>query len=237
MMATIKVLGSWEEVGEACAALGDAGLQFHTTPQKNWDLWCIAGALWELPRSARILDVGCSGLNTLRLLVRMGFHEPVGVDLNICRLDYYSCLKSRFRGHGFGPAFHLIKGDFADMPETKRFGAVVCLSMIEHGVMAEPFFSKMARLCSPRGILLITTDYWPTPISTSDVPYEKTFGLPWTVFSTELLREWLSRAERYGFHVPRLDCKEHAPKVVSRWHGRDYTTVFLQLDFDGARDL
>ena len=232
VMATIKVLSGWEEVGEACTALVDAGLPLHTTPQKNWDLWCIARALWELPRSTRILDVGCSGLNTLRLLVHMGFHEPVGVDLKIHRLDYYSCLKSRFRSHRFRPSYHLIKGDFADMSETRRFGVVVCVSVIEHGMQAESFFARAARLCSPEGMLLITTDYWPTPISTSDIPREKTFGLPWTIFSPERLREWLACAEQHGFRVPQLDCGEHAPRKVSRWHGRDYTTVFLQLDFD-----
>jgi len=233
-MATIKVLNGWEEIGQACTALGDAGLPFHTTPQKNWDLWCIARALWELPRSTRILDVGCSGLNALRLLAHMSFHELVGIDLKISRLEYYFYLRSRLRNQRFKPLYRLIKGDFADMPETRRFGVVVCLSVIEHGMKAESFFAKAARLCIPKGMLLVTTDFWPTPISTSDIPREKTFLLPWTIFNPEQLQQWLACAEQHGFRVPQLDCEEHAPRKVSRWHGRDYTTAFLQLDFDGG---
>ena len=52
--------------------------------------------------------------------------------------------------------------DFLDFDIDEQFDAVVCTSVIEHVEEHERFFQKLLSFVKPNGILVLTTDFYPT---------------------------------------------------------------------------
>ncbi len=66
-----------------------------------------------------------------------------------------------------GP-IHYEPGDITDTRfADKFFDAAACLSVIEHGVDLTAFFTEMGRILKPNGLLMLSTDYWETPVDTA----------------------------------------------------------------------
>jgi len=79
----VKVLQNWEEIGRATKFLEREGLPRHGSSEKCWDYHRLFEVVKDFPRSAAILDMGCSGVHTLRFLHAMGFADLTGIDLHI----------------------------------------------------------------------------------------------------------------------------------------------------------
>jgi SAM-dependent methyltransferase len=106
-----------------------------------------------------------------------------------------------------------------------HFGAATCLSVIEHGVELDPFFSEMQRILVPGGYLVVSTDFWHEPIDTGD---RRKFGAPVRIFTRDEVEGIVARAEAHGFRrTGTIDyrCEE---KTVE-WLGLEYTFVDFAL--------
>lgn len=201
------------EAKAATAELARLGLPSHPDTVKNWDtLAALAVVLDSTRRSERILDAGASYYSTLLpILARYGYTHLDG-----CNLEFGEPKRR-------GPV-NFRYGDLTatDYP-SGAFGAVACLSVIEHGVDLTAYFKEMARLLRPGGTLVTSTDYWSEPIDTTGLV---AYGNPVRVFMPADIVAGLEVARSYGLE-PRgpldLSCQD---RVVT-WRRFDLRYTFL----------
>jgi SAM-dependent methyltransferase len=215
MNGTLRRSGEWRE---ADALVKAAGLPpYIHAPAKAWDaLRACNFILAHLSREDPILDAG--GLPEVspiaRWLARHGFHVDV---INPELPDDFTDPDDDIR---------YLRGDATDSPFADcRFGAVTCLSVIEHGVPIDPFFTEMHRILRPGGYLIVSTDFWHEPI---DARGRRCFGSPVRIFTPEALRGLIQRAASHGFQatgVVDYRCEE----AVVQWLGLSYTFIDFAL--------
>jgi SAM-dependent methyltransferase len=212
--ATLKSKAEWQ------AALANGKrlrVPLHRGDEKNWDhLAAVATILANTDRSARILDAGAEIYsNVLPALFLYGYRELYGINLSFTHPTRR------------GPLRYL-PGDLTRTPFPDGFfDAITCLSVIEHGVPLADYFCEMYRLLKPGGLLITSTDYYPTPIDTRG---QVAHGMPIKIFSKVEILAALELACSLGFQATGeidLDCAE---KPV-RWEpfGLDYTFVLFTL--------
>src|SRR5215469_9866253 len=192
---TLKTRAEWE------AAFQNAKLHhvpLHRGPEKNWDhLAAVTTILANTKPSARILDAGAEIYsNVLPALFLYGYRDLFGINL------------------GFpdptrrGP-IRYIPGDLTRTPyPDAHFDAITCLSVIEHGVPLRDYFREMYRLLKPNGLLITSTDYYPTPIDTEG---KFAHGTPIKIFSKSEIQAALDLARSAGFETTGdvdLECNE-----------------------------
>jgi SAM-dependent methyltransferase len=210
-------LKSKQEWQTALAQVQSLHLPRHPDSPKNWDtLAAVAQVLADCSPQARVLDAGAELYSSfLPALYAYGYRHLTGINLAFPR-----CVQR-------GP----IRYEPGDITQTRfadgYFDAAACLSVVEHGVNLRDFFKEMARIIKPHGLLLVSTDYWETPIDTTG---KSDFGAPIHVFNREELEIALQFARECGLEliVPvDWDCVE---KPV-RWdyHGLQYTYVLLMF--------
>jgi SAM-dependent methyltransferase len=222
-LSTYGALKSEQQWQRAFDESRTLGLPRHPDAPKNWDtLAAVAKVLAETTPDARVLDAGAELYSSfLPALYTYGYRHLTGINLAFKRTIQR------------GP-IHYEPGDitatrFAD----KFFDAVACLSVIEHGVNLAAFFTEMARIIKPNGLLMLSTDYWETPVDTAG---KQDFGAPIHVFSCRELESALLLAEERGFELAGpidLHCVEKA--VRWDYHGLKYTYVALSLRYTGQK--
>ena len=189
----------------------------HRGPEKNWDhLAAVATILANTNPTARILDAGAEIYsNVLPALFLYGYRELYGINLS------FTDPTRR------GPIRYL-PGDLTQTRFAENFfDAIACMSVIEHGVPLESYFQEMYRLLKPKGLLITSTDYYPTPIDTRG---QFAHGTPIKIFSKAEIEAAIELAKSIGFEVTGaldLNCTE---KPI-RWEqfGLDYTFVLFTL--------
>ncbi len=211
------VLQTRDEWQRADAQARQLHLPLHRDPAKNWDhVEAAAIVLANTDPSAPVLDAGAELYgNVLPILYLYGYRQLYGINLDF---------KFQMRR---GPIRYLpgdiTKTEFA----SNHFGAATCLSVIEHGVPIRPYFQEMHRILRPGGVLVTSTDYFPTPISTEG---KMAHGAPIKIFTREELEAVLQTASEVGFQITgelNLDCHE---KPI-RWaeYDLEYTFVMFTL--------
>ena len=229
----VKVLKDWEEIGRSVDSLRRYDSGFHEEPTKNWDLAQIAEILESLDRRAKILDLGCGGSQVLKFCHQMGFRDILGLDIRISPTDRFHQLHSigrnLKRGHLRMP-YRLLERDLMKTRLSgNRFDFIVCLSVIEHGVDPDLFFSESARLLKEGGLMYLSTDYSERKISTDGI---RMFGLEWNIFSRDEIRGLMYKAKEYGLEpvggmkIPRQK------NGICEVDGKSYT--FLSVVFKKA---
>ncbi len=119
-------------------------------------------------------------------------------------------------------------GDLTRTPFADGFfDAITCMSVIEHGVPLESYFREMYRLLKPGGLLITSTDYYPTPVDTRG---QQAHGTPIKIFTKPEIQAALALAQAIGFQLTGnvgLDCTERP----IRWEqfDLDYTFVLFTL--------
>lgn len=227
----IRVLEDWAEIGVAYHRIQDLGLPPHRSPEKNWDLSLLHSIIRHEPRTAKVLDLGCGGLETLWFLRALGFENLWGIDLNINRRDRVNQLVTTLRAGTVRPLLHLRRGDIMGTPfGPHSFEVLTSLSVLEHGVEAARLLAEARRLLRDDGLLFVTADYWETRVDTEGI---RPFGLPWNIQSKADVEVILSTAADFGF-APLEDnlvppCKE---RCVS-WAGKHYTFIMVALRAKG----
>jgi SAM-dependent methyltransferase len=203
-MTGVTVLRNWNEIGQAISFLGKHNHRTHHNPIKSWDLRFIHETVNDLDRSQLVVDFGASVLGAVRLLYEMGFKRIRGYDLAFSKFDRLIQLRDWIellakRGLPASPPYRLYsKGLFDNGLRDNSVSAVICLSVIEHGIDQNRFFEEVSRLLKPGGRLFVSTDYWEPKISTEG---QKMFGQAWTIFCKNEIQKMLSLAERHGLFV------------------------------------
>jgi SAM-dependent methyltransferase len=224
----IKVLQSWQEIGEAILGLQRLGLPLHLTPQKNWDHWLLYNALAQVVRTSAMADLGCGEGHTLRVLHALGFESIDGVDFKIAPELRVRQALTMYRDRTWRRPYRLHRGNILSTPlEGAAYGCVASISMIEHGCNLPQFFRESARLLRDDGLLFVTTDYWDDKIDTSDA--RPAFGLPWRIFCREEIHELIGIAGEAGLR-PSSDAEiQTCSERPIYWNNRSYT--FIAMSF------
>jgi SAM-dependent methyltransferase len=218
----IRVLQDWKEVGTCWLALCRAGLPLHETPQKNWDHALLRDLLEGVPRTARVLDLGCGGGFTLGYLHGLGFRDVTGIDLNIEGRLRLKTWARRVRGRTWRAPWRVLKRDITQtgLPAASA-DVAVSVSVIEHGVPRRPFLAEAARVLRPGGLLFVTTDYWES--FPANLDRGRAFGFTWDPFDRKTLGDLIAQAAELGLDPvtpgPVPGCGE--PTV--HWLNTDYT--------------
>jgi len=211
---TLKSRAEWSEIAQRARRLH---VPRHGSTEKNWDhLAAISTILANTARSARILDAGSEIYsNVLPTLFLYGYRNLHGINL--------SFTAATRRG-----AVRYIPGDLTRAPyPDSYFDAITCLSVIEHGVCLGDYFREMYRLLKPNGLLITSTDYYPTPVDTHG---QCAHGTPIRIFCRPEIEAALGLAQSVGFRLTGevdLECEE---KPV-RWEpfGLEYTFLLFTL--------
>jgi SAM-dependent methyltransferase len=211
---TLKSRAEWES---ALDAARNFHVPLHRAPEKNWDhLAAVSTILARTPPSARILDAGAEFYsNVLPALFLSGYHELYGMNLS-------------FTDPARRGPIRYLPGDLTRTPfPNDFFDAITCLSVIEHGVPLEAYFREMHRLLKPGGVLITSTDYYPTPIDTRGLV---AYGCPIKIFSKPEIQAALFLALGIGLVLTGdldLECTE---KPI-RWdpYGLEYSFVLFTL--------
>jgi SAM-dependent methyltransferase len=192
-------------------------LPLHRSEEKAWDhLAAVFAIVAETTPKARVLDAGAELYsNVLPALFAYGYRDLIGINLD------FDVPARR------GPIRYL-HGDITQTSfDAASFDAACCMSVIEHGVKLEDYFCEMHRILKPGGLLITSTDYYPTSI---DARGQSAHGAPVKIFTRSEIEAALRLAQEAGFELTgdvNLDCHE---KPV-RWaqYNLDYTFAIFTL--------
>lgn len=223
-----RILQTWDEVGEALLTVQRRGLPAHESAQKNWDHLLLLRLFEDLPKNARILDLGCGNGFTLKLLAGAGFQNLVGIDSILTWRLRAGRLRWRWRNRTTRSPFQLFRGDFTHTRfADASFDVAFSVSVIEHGVRLAPFLEECFRVLKPGGRLFLTADYWDPKIQTHSSTLA--FGRPWHIFSREEIERLFFVAEKIGFERPDKSPIPACTQPMIHWQDKDYTAIALLL--------
>lgn len=211
---TLKSRAEWEQV---LAEAKKARLPLHRGGEKNWDhLAAVSAILAETTPAARVLDAGAEFYsNVLPALYAYGYRHLYGVNLAFTR-------EARR-----GPIRYM-PGDITRLPfEDGYFDAASSMSVIEHGVPLAAWLREMYRVLKPGGLLIASTDYYPTAINTAG---KTAYGAPIKIFTRAEIETTIRLAESLGFERTGeldLDCDEKP--VQWQQYGLEYSFVIFTL--------
>jgi SAM-dependent methyltransferase/glycosyltransferase involved in cell wall biosynthesis len=211
------VLQTHRDVQTAVDQVEALNLPLAGHPAKNWD---ALGALDLILRvanpSSHILDAGAEKYSViLPWLSRYGFKNLLGINLVFPETQRTGNILYE-------------KGDITHTKyDTSTFDVVTCLSVIEHGVDLEKFFREMFRVIKENGYLIVSTDYWETPINTEG---QHAYGVPIKVFCASEIEQLINIARKFNFELTanlNLGCNQ---KAVN-WMPYDLNYTFIMLSF------
>jgi 2-polyprenyl-3-methyl-5-hydroxy-6-metoxy-1,4-benzoquinol methylase len=106
---------------------------------------------------------------------------------------------------------------------------ITCFSVIEHDLPIRELLLEFNRIIHPDGIVIISTDYFPTKVATDGSKME--YGdstQDWSIFNDEELKNILQIAEEVEFEKP--DMRDfHANEKLVSWKNKKYTFAYLEL--------
>lgn len=212
--ATLKCAA---EVDQALHLVHELGLVPHPDLPKNWDaLGAVGSVLAETDTSDWVLDAGGELYSpVLPCLSLYGYRHLYAVNLSFKR--HYKRGPINYRPGD------LLQTEFSD----GAFGAVSCLSVIEHGVNLEDYFKEMARVLRPGGILVTSTDYWPDTIDTRGAT---AYGAPVKIFNEQQIISMSELSRHYGFEPAGPSDLTAQEKVVT-WKRLALAFTFIFLCF------
>ena len=203
-----RVLLSEDEVAAAEREIRQLGLCPSPDRWKSWDNLLAIKAILEAPIDRRepIADLGCRSGIVLTWLYQLGYQSLWGCDLR----TPVPPIRAAVRSGLWWTAGHALRMYFANRQKmrtaaveatrfpSEHFGAVTCMSVIEHGVRLDEFFREAARILKPRGLLVISTDYWPDGV---DLKEQRRFDVahgPDRVFTRDDMRTLQSLSTSSG---------------------------------------
>ncbi len=205
----------WERATRSMRALR---LPTHPDGSKNWDtLAALSSTLAHTSPTDRVLDAGAALYSTYLPSLRLyGYADLVGTNLEFGRTIAFGGVR-------------LEHGDIQVTSfENDSFGAVVCLSVIEHGVDVRAFLAEAARIVRPGGVVFVSTDYWADGVDTAG---RTAYGSPVRIFDRPAIEEMISVAAEFGLELEDaavdLSCHERAV----HWKRLDLSYTYVALTF------
>jgi SAM-dependent methyltransferase len=217
---TIK---SKKEIEAAIQLTEFLGIVPHTDKQKYWDtLKSLFYILKDYNSELPVLDAG-GGPDSpiLGTLQKFGYKKLYACDM----IDLTKYTKK------INPAieFSVQKIENTNYPDD-FFQVVTCLSVIEHGVDIEKFFTEMNRILQKQGLLLITTDYWEEYIDCKGIYFYGPEQPELKIYQKSEIEEVCRMAEIHGFKLCSPLKSETYEKAI-RWDAvdREFTYIFLSF--------
>jgi SAM-dependent methyltransferase len=210
--ATPRIVSALREIGLMPGiVLGDR--------EKSWDVLKTVGFLERaVPKDAPVLDIGAYASEVPCALLKTGYTDLAGIDLN-----------PAVRSMPHADRIRYVIGDFMESPFADgAFRAVTAISVIEHGFDGGKLLAELVRLIQPGGYFLASIDYWPEKVDTTGI---RVFGMDWTIFSEANLRDFLIEAKQFGFS-PSGDLDFTARDRTVSWMGKRYTFAWIALRKD-----
>ncbi len=238
-----SVLKTASEVEESINRLKSMKLFPHHGREKSWDTFKMINIISNSDNDVQVLDVGCNGSPILPMLKKIGFKNLYGCDL-ILKTKYNSVLMKficLFYKKEYNPIIQMYHDSTLNLSiqnieetnfEDGKFDYITALSVIEHGVNIQKFFKEANRLLKKGGLLLISTDYWPSQIINSTSTKINDKDLPDRIFSkSDIENDLMDTARLNGFELTEPIDFEFKDKVV-HWKatGLDYTFIFFALE-------
>lgn len=230
------VLRSEEEIEIAISAGRAAGLCPSPIRSKHWDNIKALRLIEEVvpDRGTPIVDLGCRGGILLTWLWQRGYKNLSGCDLRLpvppirgaANAGHWSTILAGLRMY-LANWRKMIRApvEATGMPGAK-FRVVTCMSVIEHGVDVAAFLRESVRLLTIGGTLIISTDYWPTPIQMGGLKrFSETQGAD-VVFDLDSIVGLCRDAEAVGF-APLTTLELSVTKPIIDGNGFAYTFIFL----------
>jgi len=211
---TLKSKKEYKKVVKEIKKIG-LPLYLGSCVQKNWDsLASLSYILKNTDKSTNILDAG--GVLESAILSWLSLYGYN--NLTCINLIFEKPFKQGSVVYKYGD---ITKTDFED----SSFEAISCLSVVEHGVDIESFFKEVSRILKPGGMLVVSTDYWPTSIETKN---QKAFGVPIKIFTKKNILNMIRIARTYGLFL-ESNVKFKAKEKVVHWkeYGLKYTFILL----------
>ena len=206
-----------QEWTDALEQMKSLGLPRHEDAPKNWDtLAALDSILKKFDKKAKILDAGAELYSAfLPCLYLYGYKNLVGINLTIEKPIHYGSIRYEYGD--------LTKTEFCD----NTFDAIVCLSVIEHGVDIDAYLQEMSRILKPGGVLITSTDYYAEQIDTQN---KTAYGVPIHVFNQDEIQQVYKKAQELGLEPTTdidLSCEEKA--ITWRRFSLDYTFLIFTL--------
>jgi SAM-dependent methyltransferase len=190
----------------------------HPDRPKNWDSLAALELILKRTRpDEAVLDAGGEEYSTLLdWLVSYGYERLFSMNIVFPRTSR--------RGRIQYLPGDITKTNFPD----GTFGAVACLSVIEHGVNLTDYFREMARILRDGGVLVTSTDYWGSGMETQG---RIAYGVPVKILSRDEIRQMIEIAERNGL-VPISSVDLECVERVVHWKGMNLRFTFIVLGFE-----
>ncbi len=208
--ATLK---QWSQCETAISFLKSFNLRLHPDPPKNWDaLGALNTVLNYTSPDCNILDAGGEYYSSILPMLRQcGYQNLFAVNLNF---ESENIEKNKI---------HFIKGDITKTAfQDESLDAIICLSVIEHGVNLTAYFKEMSRILKPHGLLFTSTDYWFVPINTG---HQTAYGMPVKIFCEREIIECIEVARQNNLAlIDSLDLR--CVNKVVHWKEFDLTYTF-----------
>ena len=212
------VLGRSEQVEAAIQEAKTLGLPLHPDRPKNWDsIGAVGVVLRRFGHQARVLDVGAARYSVpLPWLRIFGLSDLLGINLEFGRPTRHGPVLFR---HGDAIA--------TGVPDAS-IDAVLCMSVIEHGVPIEDFLAESARILRQGGLLCVSTDYDQEPPPTDGLI---AYDVPVRIFGPADVRHLIDEAQGLGLHlVGELQLEHEERPVEWKRFGLRYTFILLTFE-------
>src|SRR5260370_38593683 len=140
-------------MGDLNAVASGAGLTEYTTYGRIWEYPWLWFHLKDLPRNARVLDIGSERSPFPWQLATRGFHVTVS-DVSD---EYWNVWKQASRRLGVAPRLRILDSQDLALP-TGSLDVYESISILEHVPHKEAAIAEAARVLKPGGLLLLTFD-------------------------------------------------------------------------------
>jgi 2-polyprenyl-3-methyl-5-hydroxy-6-metoxy-1,4-benzoquinol methylase len=213
-----KVLQTKEEFHESLSCVDKLCLPKHPDPPKNWDSLAALGIILKHSPDNRagkkVLDAGGAG------------YSAILPQLHACGFEELHCMNLTIEAPETSQEILYEPGDItATGYPDELFDFATCQSVIEHGVDIPKFLTEMNRILKSGGLLIISTDYWQTPLDTKG---KTAFGSELKIFDTREIKEIVRLAGELGFALVgelQLECRE----TTVKWQELHYTFIYFTL--------